>query len=215
MVKIIAIAQQKGGAGKTTIAAHLAVAFSQKGKRVGIIDTDPQESLTNWYAIRQAKFGEEFTGLNFKKETGWRVDSVIEKMRNDCDIIIIDTPPQIQTEAKTSIRSSDLVIIPMQPSPADLWATKKITDFIESEGKAVNLLLNRTFPNSKILKAISGNLKQLLKCSIGNRVSFASCLLHGKTVTETDPSSAAAEEIKQLVKEVEQKLKKTENVESV
>ena len=62
---IITIAQQKGGAGKTTVAAHIAVALSQKGNRVAIVDIDPQGSLAHWHKIREEKFGEGYTGLTF------------------------------------------------------------------------------------------------------------------------------------------------------
>src|SRR3954468_90493 len=105
--KIITIAQQKGGAGKTTIAAHLAVAFSQRGKRVAVIDIDPQGSLTQWHKIREKKFGEGFTGLTFSSISGWRLPNEIDRVKRDVDLIIIDSPPHTQTETKTAIRMAD------------------------------------------------------------------------------------------------------------
>jgi chromosome partitioning protein len=201
--KIITIAQQKGGAGKTTIAAHIALAFSQKGKRVAAIDIDPQASLSTWYNIREEKFGQGFTGLDFVSATGWRVNSEINRLKEEHDIIIIDSPPHTDTEAKTAIRAADIVIIPMQPSPTDLWASKATIELAEKEKKHIAILINRMSANSKLAKDIIAGLPYLLDNFLGNRVAFVSCLMEGKCVTETDPSSLAAKEIKAIVNEIE------------
>lgn len=200
--KVITIAQQKGGAGKTTIAAHLAVALSQKGKRVAIIDIDPQGSLTAWYNIREERFGQGYTGLNFLSASGWRVTSEITRLKQTHDIIIIDSPPHTETEAKTAIRAADLVIIPVQPSPTDLWATKATVELAEKEKKTIAILLNRVAANSKLAKEITASLPNLLKSNLGNRVGFAACLMEGRCVTETEPSGLAAKEIKAFVEEI-------------
>src|SRR5690606_34037651 len=120
----ITIAQQKGGAGKTTMAAHLAVALAQKGNRVGILDIDPQGSLSHWHGIREKTYGEGYTGLQHVAVSGWRVASEVSRMKKQCDFIIIDSPPHTETEARTAIRAADLILLPVQPSPTDLWATK-------------------------------------------------------------------------------------------
>ncbi len=200
--KIITIAQQKGGAGKTTIAAHLAVAFSQRGKRVAVIDIDPQGSLTQWHKIREQKFGEGFTGLNFSSISGWRLPNEIDRVKGDVDIIIIDSPPHTQTETKTAIRAADFVIIPAQPSPTDLWATAETIKLVTEERIPHRILLNRAVLNSKLLKDIEKEFSDVLASKIGNRISFASSMMEGRTVTETLPSSAASEEIKAILREV-------------
>jgi chromosome partitioning protein len=120
---IITIAQQKGGAGKTTIAAHLGVALAQKRNRVAVIDIDPQGSLKHWYNIRAEKFGEEYTGIYFSATAGWKINSEIMSLKRNYDFIIIDSPPHTETDAKSVMRVADLVIVPVQPSPTDLWAT--------------------------------------------------------------------------------------------
>src|SRR5687767_6859384 len=133
MAKVITVAQQKGGAGKTTMAAHIAVALAQKGNRVAIIDIDPQGSLGCWHSVREEKLGEGYTGLIFNALSGWRVGSEVSRLRRQCDFIIIDSPPHTETEARTAIRSADLVIIPVQPSPTDLWATKATLDLARAD----------------------------------------------------------------------------------
>ncbi len=202
MAKVITIAQQKGGAGKTTVAAHLAVALSQKGNRVAVIDIDPQGSLGHWHRVREERFGEGFTGVSFSSLSGWRVGSEVSRLRKLQDYIIIDSPPHTETEARTAIRTADLIIIPVQPSPTDLWATKATLDLAKAEKIPVRVVLNRVSANSKLAQTISAELSDLAKTSLGNRVLFASALLEGRCATEVDPSSQAAEEVKSLVKEI-------------
>lgn len=200
--KVITIAQQKGGAGKTTIAAHIAVALSQRGMRVAAIDIDPQASLSMWHNIRQERFGNGYTGITFLSATGWRVANEISRLKSQHDIIIIDSPPHMEADAKTAIRAADLVIIPVQPSPTDLWATKATLDLTAKERKHTRILLNRVSSNSKLAKGIGDQLPELMQSFLGNRVAFASCLMEGRCVTESEPSSQAAKEVKAMVQEI-------------
>ncbi len=206
--KVITIAQQKGGAGKTTIAAHLAVALSQRKHKVLLIDIDPQASLSQWYKLREKHFGKDYTGINFLSTSGWRVSGEISKFKTSIEYIIIDSPPHTNTEAKSSVRISDLVIIPIQPSPADLWASKATIDICQKEQIPFYTLLNRVNPNSRLAKEIRSQLAKPLKSEIGNRISFATCLLEGLCTTESDPKSSAAEEFKKLTAEILAKMKK-------
>lgn len=202
MAKVITIAQQKGGAGKTTVASHVAVALSQKGKRIAVIDIDPQGSLKMWHSLREKRFGEGYTGLTFASLSGWRVGSEVSRLAREHDFIIIDSPPHTETEARTAIRSADLIIIPVQPSPTDLWATKATYDLAKNERVPVKVLLNRVPANSKLATLITEELPERFSTQLGNRVLFASSLLEGRCATEADPSSLAALEVKALVKEI-------------
>lgn len=202
MAKIITIAQQKGGAGKSTVAAHLAVVLSQQGKRVTLIDIDPQATLSRWYQLRERNFGEGYTGINFVSMSGWRVSSSVFQYEHNSDFIIIDSPPHTDTEAKSAIRAAHLVIVPMQPSPTDLWATKATIDFAKSSNKEVKILLNRYNPNSKVGREIAAEMDDVMEGYFGNRVLFTSCLLQGKCVTETNPHSPAATEVKAVLREI-------------
>ena len=210
MSKVITIAQQKGGAGKTTVAVHLAVALAQKGNRVGILDIDPQGSLSHWHSIREKRFGEGYSGLTHLAVSGWRVASEVSRMRKHCDFIIVDSPPHTETEARTAIRSADLIIIPVQPSPTDLWATKPTLELAKAEKVPVKVLLNRVPANSKLAVKIAEELPDLAETTLGNRVLFASSILEGRAATEADPASVAALEIKSLVKEITDLFKSSE-----
>ena len=175
-MKVITIAQQKGGAGKTTIAAHLAVSLAQTGKRVAIIDIDPQGSLTNWHSLREKKFGIGYTGLNFVTSAGWRVESAINNLRGNVDYVIIDAPPHTETESKTAIRASNLIIVPMQPSPTDLWATSTTTEFAQSEKIPAKILLNRY--QRSLSHSLSNTFSTFLPLSLSKRINAVKLCCH-------------------------------------
>lgn len=200
--KVITISQQKGGAGKTTIAAHLAVALMQKRNKVAIIDIDPQGSLTHWHSIRAGKFGADYTGLHFSATAGWRINSEISNLKREYDYIIIDSPPHTETDSKSAIRVADLLLIPVQPSPTDLWATRKTIGIAKNERIPYFVILNRVNNNSKLAGEVLKELDNPLNTQLANRVAFAACMMEGKCVTELHPTSAAALEIKALADEV-------------
>ena len=212
MTKIITIGQQKGGAGKTTIAAHLAISLLQNRQKIACIDIDPQRSFANWHALREERFGREYTGIDFISSPGWRVESAIRDLKhsNDgYDYIIIDAPPHTETETKSAIRLSDLVIVPMQATPTDFWATKATMDFAKEEEVPAIILLNRFNPISKLSKEIIAKIKKdkenaypIFKSFLGNRVAFSACFLNGMTVTESQPKSVSSDEVRNLTKEV-------------
>lgn len=202
VARIITIAQQKGGAGKTTLAAHLAVAYAGMKLRVAIIDTDPQGSLTQWYRVREQALGEGNTRLGFAAISGWRVRSEIDRLKRQYDYVIIDSPPHTEAEARTVIRAADVVVVPLQPSPMDVWATAETIHICKQEKKPVKMVLNRVNPQSKLTEAISGEMVGLAGHSFGNRVAYAGSLMQGQGVTESAPGSKAADEVIGLAREI-------------
>ena len=150
VAKIITVAQQKGGAGKTTLTAHLAVAYTAARKKVAVVDIDPQQSLTMWFRLREERFGDAGAGLLVNPIKGWRVRNEVERLARDHDVVLIDSPPHAETEAKIAVRSADLVVIPVQPSPMDVWATRPTLDLAAGEGTQVLVVLNRVPPRAKL-----------------------------------------------------------------
>ncbi|OYV67056.1 MAG: cobyrinic acid a,c-diamide synthase, partial [Acidiphilium sp. 21-66-27] len=120
MARVIAVAQQKGGAGKTMLAAQLGVALGMGG-RVGLLDIDPQGTLGAWGRLRAAN-PKASADLTVESVSGWRLGNALETLRGSCDLVLIDTPPVLDSNARRAIRGADLVLIPLNPTPPDLWA---------------------------------------------------------------------------------------------
>jgi chromosome partitioning protein len=204
--RIITVAQQKGGAGKTTLAAHLAVAYSTMKMRVVAVDIDPQQSLSRWYALRQERLGDAGAGVLVSAIEGWRARVEVDRVAAGHDVVIIDSPPHAETEARIAIRAADLVVVPVQPSPMDLWATRPTLDLAASERVPVLLVFNRVLPRANLTEAMEDEAKHLgariARARLGNRVAFASALAEGRAVGESQPRGRAAQEIAALAKEI-------------
>jgi chromosome partitioning protein len=202
-VKVITIAQQKGGAGKTTVAAQLAVAAAGLGRRVALVDIDPQGSLSRWFALRKEH---GHPGVTVNAVTGWRVTAEIDRLARHHDLIIVDSPPHAETEAKIAIRAGHLVLVPIQPSPLDLWATRPTLDIAKAEKRSVLLVLNRLSGRSPIaveMVAAAAELGvELARAKLGNRGSFAASMAVGQGVTEFAADTIGAREALKLAREV-------------
>ncbi len=204
--KVITVAQQKGGAGKTTLVAHLAVAYTAAGKSVAAVDIDPQQSLAMWYGMREARFGDAGAGLLVSQVKGWRSRGEIEALARDHDLVLVDSPPHAETEARIAIRAADLVVVPVQPSPMDVWATRPTLELAAAEKVPALLVLNRVPPRANLTGDMLAEVERLgvriAEARIGNRVAFAAALAEGRAVSEAQPRGRAAQEIAALAKEI-------------
>ena len=200
--KVITISQQKGGTGKTTLAVHLALAFIKyHNLKVAIIDTDPQGSLGKWFVIRSEKKVSN-NNLTFKTASLWGAQYESKTLKNDNDIVIIDTPPKIESDARPSIEASDLVIIPMTPSHVDFWATEAIIEIAKKAKKKILIQINRANRRSKLISKTNEYINSInvsaTKTIIGHRQIYASSMGEGKTAVEKQKKGNAVEEIKEL-----------------
>ena len=209
--KVITIAQQKGGTGKTTLAVHLALAFIKyHSLKVAIIDTDPQGSLGQWFVIREEKKLSN-DNLTFKTASLWGAQYESKTLKKDHDIVIIDTPPKIESDARPSIEAADLVLIPMASSHVDFWATGAIVDIAKKANKKILVQINRSNQRSKLISKTNDFIKSLdilsTKTIIGHRQIYAASMGEGKTAVEKQKKSKAVEEIKQLSEQILLELK--------
>ena len=197
MAFVIAIAQQKGGAGKSTVAANLAVGLAAGRQKIALLDTDPQASLSRWAELRAGREGA--APISFEAPSGWRVTSAIDRLKRSHDVVIMDTAPHADTDSKVAIRAADLVIIPMQPAGPDLWASEATLKLAAAEKKPARILLNRVPAQGRLKDVIMAELAarklELLGPGLGNRTAYATAFMLGLGVGENAARSAAAEEI--------------------
>ena len=212
MAVVIAIAQSKGGAGKTSVTVHLACALGGRRvadddvrRRVALVDLDPLESLTKWFHLRESRLGPD-ARLSMYTGVGWRAQAEIERAKLDSEIVLIDAPPHDEVALRTAVRASVITIVPMQLSPMDLWATWPTLEMIAREGGHALIVLNRVPPRARVADALVADMTRagmpISRASLGNRTAFVAALIDGKGVTESEPRSAAATEIRLLADEV-------------
>ena len=203
---IIAILNQKGGVGKTTLSVNLAAALALSGKRTLLVDADPQASALDWQAARQ---GESlFPVVGIAKPT---LHKDIPGLSDGYQHIVIDGPPRANDLAKSAIMAADLIVIPVQPSPYDVWAAEEIIKLYQEvslfkEGLKAVFVINRKIGNTAIGRDVGEALKSypfpLAKASISQRVIFAESAASGLSVLEAEPKGPAAKEIRALIEEL-------------
>jgi chromosome partitioning protein len=203
MGRVITVAQQKGGSGKTTLAVNLAVAYSRAGQKVALLDTDPQGSLGRWFLTRRERLGDP--GMDLSTASAWGVSYECEKLRKINDIVIIDTPPKVDADLRPALREADLVLIPVAASHVDLWATDGVLDLISRENRKALIVLNRTKAGTRLGEGVAtaaGELADVASARLGQRVVYAETMGLGLGAPEAG-KSAATDEVAALFAEVE------------
>lgn len=205
-MKVIAVLNQKGGSGKTTIATHLARGLQLQGHSVLLVDSDQQGSARDWRAVDED---------NPVPVVGLDRPTLDKDLKNvsDKEFVVIDGSPQATNLALSAIKAADFVLIPVQPSPYDVWATSDLVDLVQqriemTDGKLkAAFVVSRAIQNTNIGKEVAAVLQDynlpVLDARIVQRVSYPNSASVGKTVFETESAkSSAVTEITQLVNEV-------------
>jgi chromosome partitioning protein len=203
---IIGILNRKGGVGKTSLSTNLASALSLSGNRILLVDADPQESALDWQASRE---GETlFPVVGMAKPT---LHKDIPELARNYDHILIDGPPGINDVARSAMMACDLVVIPVQPSPYDVWAAdetvKLLTEItIYNDSLKGLFVINRKIKNTALGRDVASALGDypltVAQTAITQRVVFAESAASGLSVLELAPEGPASQELNALAKEI-------------
>ena len=203
---IIGVLNQKGGVGKTTLSIGIAAELARQGARVLLIDADPQGSSLDWAAAREGAALFSIVGL--PRAT---IHKEIENLRQNYDHVVIDGPPRVTDLARSAIMASDVVVIPVQPSPYDIWAADEVVKLIAEamvykENLKSCFVINRKIVNTAIGRDVADVLGSydlaVLNSTIAQRVIFAESAAQGKAIFEVDKDSSAVGEVEAVVNEL-------------
>lgn len=206
---VITFLNLKGGCGKTTLSIHAASTLALAGKKVLLVDADHQMSSMHWSENREKE--PLFALAALPSENAHKQINILKK---DYDFVIIDGPPHTSSISRSCIIASDLVLIPITPSPYDVWAANEIIDLLHnvkhsiSEYKDIKsgIVINRAIHNANITKDVESALKEynikIFDTIIRQKVAYAESAAAGTSVIEEDPNSAAGEDIKKLIEEI-------------
>ena len=202
--KVITVAQQKGGSGKTTLTVNLAVGLAVRGQKVAIVDTDPQGSLGRWFMARREMMTDP--GMEFSTSSAWGVEYEAGKLADAYDFVLVDTPPKADSDLRPALRKAALVLVPVATSHVDLWATESVLDLARRANTPALLVLTRTRIGTKLGAKIAEDAAKidagLAKITMANRVLYAETLGRGQGVQDAAPKGPAAAEVAALTQEI-------------
>lgn len=211
--RIIALLNQKGGAGKTTLATHLAGELAMPGRRVTLLDADPQGSALDWAQRRSQNGLARLYGV-----FGLARDSLHQEapqIARQADYVVIDGPPRVTSLARSALLAADLVLIPVQPSAYDVWATQEMVQLVEEARMfrpqlraafAINRRVVGTVIGREARQALADQPFDALRAEVSQRIAFADSVAAGRLVREAAPECAAAREIAALAQAVREAL---------
>ena len=212
--KVIALLNQKGGAGKTTLATHLAGELAMSGSRVTLLDADPQGSALDWAQRRMQNGQERLFGV-----FGLARDSLHQEAPQialEADYVVIDGPPRVAALARSALLAADLVLIPVQPSAYDVWASHEMVTLI-AEARVFRPQLRAAFViNRRVVGTVIGREARAaladqpfsaLNTEISQRIVFADSVAAGRLACEAAPKCAAAREVVALAQAVQEMLR--------
>ena len=200
-MQTLVIAGQKGGSGKTTLAVHLAIEAQRQGKKVALIDADPQGSATSWAGARKTN------DLAVAKISPTQVQDALRLAADDgFDLAIVDTPPHASSRVSQLLESADLIVLPVQPSVLDLAALPAALELVRASGAKAAMILSYApvgvGETAETRKALEKTGWPVLETVVHTRMAFRRALAQGQAVAEFQPSGKAAFEIRQVWREI-------------
>ncbi len=207
---IVALLNQKGGVGKTTLALHLAGRWAALGARVLVVDADPQASALDWSAERAREGLKRLFGVVGLPRDLLHLD--LPEAAKGCDRVLIDGPPRMGVITRSALLAAELVLIPATPSPLDGWASAEMLRLLTEvrvyrPDLAARLVLNRCAARTVIARETAADLADhdppVLSSRVGQRIAFADAARSGRLADEVPTGAIAAQEIAALATEID------------
>jgi len=211
--QVIALATQKGGAGKTTLATHLAGELAFAGFRVVLIDADPQGSASDWAERRAQNARQRLYGVIGLARESLHVE--VPQIAQEADFVVIDGPPRAEAITRSALLAADLVLVPVQPSAYDVWASSDMVRLVQEariyrrELRAafvINRKVVRTVVGREVREALADQPLPALAADVSQRIVFADSVAAGLLARERDEHGAAAREVARLTAHVREAL---------
>ncbi len=208
-MKTVVITSQKGGSGKTTLAAHLAVTAELANCRSVVIDTDPQQTLATWWNARDADTP-QLAPVSIR-DLDAKLDGLAQLGFSYC---FIDTPPALTEQNRSVLKRADLILIPTRPSPNDLWSLAATLDLVKESGTPFVFVLTQAKANARITVQTMAALSQhgqVFSAVIHDRVDYAASMTDGRTAIEIGAHGPAAFELADLWKQIKKRISELAN----
>jgi len=195
---IVAVASQKGGSGKTTLAVHLATRAAQSGYESAVVDTDPQATAAAWSDWRG-----DFLPIVVTSPPALLARTIASAQKNGVDFTVIDTPPHADAAAREAIKAADIVLIPTKPRAFDLAALEPVAELVSFAKTPAFVVLNAVPAGASVLSqearaAAKAMDLDICPVELGDRAAFHRSSAKGETAGESEPEGKAAGEIEAL-----------------
>jgi len=170
------------------------------------VDIDPQATLTGWMRLREHG-ARDVPELRFAMVGGWRLGVELDRLAREVELVLVDTPPHAESEARGAVRRADLVLVPCQPSPADIWASRATFDLAAKERRQVRLVWTRVPPRGRAVEEARAEVARAgwpaATAELGNRQIYVASFARGLGVVEAEPKGSAAAEVRALLAELD------------
>jgi chromosome partitioning protein len=201
---VISLINQKGGVGKTTTAINLASGIALRNLAVLLVDTDPQGSVLQWQSTVKSN---EFEVMQLAATD---LQTKVKGLRRKFDHIVVDSPPALLQTTRTIALTTDLAIVPIAPSPLDIWSSRETIEVLAKVHKksrlSAKLLVYRKIPGTRLAAeardAINAYGLDVFSTEISQRIAFVESMISGVSVFKYAPRSVAADEIRSLCNEI-------------